>query len=258
MKMAGIARSMLALIGCLAVAGPLLADTHAAPDSPRGRRLLVVASGGDDTNATESRPKASSEHTSDGQTIVYKPPRRGAALRRGAGGVRGGSKALPTPLALAPNHVALTARRAPSLFWHIDGTPPAGARVFFSITGPMEPKPLAEAELLLPEKAGIQRLRLEPLGIALEPDAEYEWFISLVLDVEQRDKDITSGGVIRLVRDTGIEERKPSAVLYAAHGFWYDALESVSDAIAAAPQDASLRAQRNSLLKQADLGAATE
>ena len=60
------------------------------------------------------------------------------------------------------------------------------------------------------------------------------------------------------VRDTGIEDRKPSATLYAAHGFWYDALESVSDAIAADPQDPSLRAQRNSLLRQADLAAATE
>ena len=99
---------------------------------------------------------------------------------------------------------------------------------------------------------------IRPSGIVLEPDVDYEWFISLVPDIDQREDDITSGGVIRRVRDTGIEDRKPSAILYAAHGFWYDALESVSDAIAADPQDPSLRAQRNSLLRQADLDAVTE
>jgi hypothetical protein len=253
--MAGKARFTLALIASLALAGPALAGTS---ESPREGRILVVASGADTTNVREDQPKADPDRDGRDQAIVYQPPRRGAAVRRGAGGVRGGSKALPTPLALAPDHVALTAKQAPSLFWHIDGEPPASARVFFSISGPMEPKPLAEAELPRPEKAGIQRLRLEPLGIELEPDVEYEWFISLVPDVEQREEDITSGGVIRRVRDTGIESRNPSAILYAAHGFWYDALESVSDAIAASPQDASLRAQRNSLLKQADLEADSE
>ena len=138
------------------------------------------------------------------------------------------------------------------------GTTVGTSRVFFSITGPMEPKPLAEAELERPEQAGIQRLRLEPLGISLEPDVEYEWFVSLVPDIERREEDSTSGGVIRRVRNTGLEDRNPSAALYAAHGFWYDALESVSDAIEAAPEEPGLRAQRNSLLRQADLEAAAE
>jgi hypothetical protein len=219
--------------------------------------LLVVAAGEPAATVRDPEPKTNSADSSPAE-IVYRPPRRGAAIRRAAGGVRGGSKALPTPLALAPGHVALTTRQAPSLFWHIDGTLPAGARVFFTLNAPMEPNPVAETELELPQKAGIQRLRLERLGVSLEPGLEYEWFISLVPDMTRREADITSGGVIRRVNDTGIQERNPSAALYASHGFWYDALESLSDGIATSPQDSSLRAQRNSLLEQGDLGAASD
>ena len=45
---------------------------------------------------------------------------------------------------------------------------------------------------------------------------------------------------------------------YAALGLWYDALESISDAIEAAPADAVLRSQSNELLRQADLDAAVD
>jgi hypothetical protein len=41
--------------------------------------------------------------------------------------------------------------------------------------------------------------------------------------------------------------------LYAESGLWYDAVEAISELIAAAPQDAQWRQQRAMLLEQADL-----
>jgi hypothetical protein len=41
--------------------------------------------------------------------------------------------------------------------------------------------------------------------------------------------------------------------VYAAEGFWYDALDSLSRLIAASPENAELRSQRASLLEQVGL-----
>ena len=46
------------------------------------------------------------------------------------------------------------------------------------------------------------------------------------------------------------------AAAYGQAGIWYDAFESVSNAIEAHPDDASLRAQRASLLQQVGLSEA--
>jgi len=46
------------------------------------------------------------------------------------------------------------------------------------------------------------------------------------------------------------------AQAYAQAGIWYDAFESVSNAIEAHPDDPSLRAQRASLLQQVGLSEA--
>jgi len=43
------------------------------------------------------------------------------------------------------------------------------------------------------------------------------------------------------------------AALYAEGGFWYDAIGTLSSAIAASPQDATLRGERALLLEQAGL-----
>jgi hypothetical protein len=43
------------------------------------------------------------------------------------------------------------------------------------------------------------------------------------------------------------------AAIYAQNGIWYDALEAISNTIEAHPDDASLREQRASLLRQVGL-----
>lgn len=189
-----------------------------------------------------------------GKPVVYRPPRRGSPRGRVAGGVRGAT-ALPQPLALAPDHVALTTRAAPSLFWHLDGTPPENAHFVFTLALADGVEPIVERELPLPDAAGIQRIRLAELGVQLDREVEYAWSVSLLAG-DDRAADAISEGSLRRVGSDALGERAPSARVFAEQGLWYDALEALSDALDAAPTDAELLAQRDSLLHQAGLDAA--
>jgi hypothetical protein len=190
--------------------------------------------------------------------VVYVPPRRGAPRAKVGGGLRG-APALPTTLALAPVHTAETVSARPSLFWHIDSPPASDARLVFTLVDDLHVDPIAEFELPRPRRAGIQRVDLAARGVTLEPDVEYEWSIALVSDLRSRSDDRISAGYIRRVAAPAELERElATARAYAAHGLWYDALASIADAIEASPGSAALRAQRDSLLRQAHLDAAVE
>jgi hypothetical protein len=218
----------------------------------------------DETNAAEeaslrpapdSRVEAARRSRQESKKpVVYRPPRRGSPQGRVAGGVRGAT-ALPQPLALAPDHVGHTLRSTPSLFWHIDGTPPETARIVFTLVLVDGVEPILERELPIPAATGIQRVRLADLGVSLDPEVDYAWSVSLLAG-DDRAADLVSEGALRRVGADALEGRPPSARAFAEQGLWYDALEALSDALEAVPGDAELGAQRDSLLRQAGLGAA--
>jgi predicted Zn-dependent protease len=71
---------------------------------------------------------------------------------------------------------------------------------------------------------------------------------------------VIAKGVIKRVSSPGDLDKKVESVtdtekaaIYAEAGIWYDALEAISNAVDAHPEDASLREQRASLLKQVGL-----
>jgi hypothetical protein len=189
---------------------------------------------------------------------VYRPPRRGAPRAKVGGGLRG-ARALPAPQALAPAHLAQTVTAQPSLFWYIDSVPSEDCGLVFTLIDEESIDPVVEVALDPPQRPGIQRVRLADHGVSLAPGTEYEWSIALVVDPEHRAKDVVSTGYIRRVSQPAeLELRPPCVTTYADLGLWYDAVESVSDSIAAAPGDLALRHQRSSLLRQAGLDAAIE
>ena len=198
----------------------------------------------------ENSQRAANTRADNETPIVWTPPVDGAPRVRVAGGVRG-TTALPTPMALVPEHVALTTRHAPSLFWHIDAGVPEGTRLFFTLVEETEGLPLVEAELARPAKAGIQRVLLADYSIELDPEVTYQWSISLVPDIEHRSADVVATGYIQRVARP--EPGYSDAQAYAAAGIWYDALEALSDAVDASPEADAPRAQRRSLLTQAGL-----
>ena len=160
--------------------------TSAGADEPR-EPIVVASSEGPGREAASTRLVAEAVSKPAPSPIVYQPPRRGSPVRgKVGGGVRGGSKAFAAPLALVPGHLAYTVSASPSVFWHVDG-PIEGARVFFSIMDEENMEGLdTEVEIEAPKESGIHRVRLSDLGITLEEDTEYHWFISVVPDVEMK------------------------------------------------------------------------
>jgi hypothetical protein len=110
------------------------------------------------------------------------------------------------------------------------------------------------------DKAGMHRISLAKHKIELQPDVVYEWSVAIVPDVDNRSKDVIAKGVIKRINAPGDLAARVAqagdterAAIYAQAGIWYDAFEAVSNAIAAHPDDASLRTERASLLRQVGL-----
>jgi hypothetical protein len=206
--------------------------------------------------ATPATPATPARHAS----LKYTAPKNVATGTRidGDGGSRGGGGNQPSLYVLAPNHTALTTKAQPSLFWY--QSKPAGTRFELTVIEPKKPKPLLKVGAEKADQAGIHRLLLGKYNVTLTPGVTYRWAVALVPDQANRSEDVVAWGTIErtepdaefvtaLANAQGLDK----AALYAGKGFWYDALEAVTNAIDAAPKDKALRLQRATLLDQAGL-----
>ena len=176
----------------------------------------------------------------------------------GDGGSRGGGLKQPSLYVLAPNHTALTTRAQPSLFWYQRG--PATTRFELTLVEPKKAKPLLKVGADKADQPGIHRLLLGKYNVTLTPGVTYRWSVALVADQANRSQDIiASGTVLRIEPEAQFvaalagAQGLDKAAIYAGKGFWYDALEVVTNEIDAAPKDKALRLQRAALLDQAGL-----
>ena len=192
--------------------------------------------------------------------LVYKPPRKGAPApgsRRG-GGSRGMNKSVPVISLLAPDHVGLTLREQPVLFWF---TPTKqNGPVEFTLTVENADTPVVEAKLPLPAQPGLQQINLSDYKVKLSPGERYQWSVALILDAEERSANIVAMGAIERIEPNKLEQPLPSNLSkaeapkrYAEAGIWYDAVMAISDLIQSNPADTELRQQRASLLEQVGL-----
>jgi hypothetical protein len=187
----------------------------------------------------------------------YKPPLRGAPSSRVGGGTRG--IGVDTTLTvLAPDHPGLTVQSQPTLYWFVSGASDTPLEV--AINAPQSVQPLFERKLQSPNAAGFYSLALADYGVVLQPDIEYEWFVALVPDAEQRSNDVLSGGVIKRIEpDAAMQQQLTAssgserARLYAEHGLWYDMIASLNEQIAVDPKNAELHQARAALLEQVGL-----
>jgi hypothetical protein len=194
--------------------------------------------------------------------LFYKPPGdAGKIPTRVSGGARGDSGINTALFTLAPDHVALTTQAQPSLFWF--QSKPAKAKFELTVVEPKNPKALVSLTAPQADKAGIHRIKLDKYKVQLQPNVAYEWSVAIVPDPENRSKDVIAKGVIKRIDPPAnlagrIEKLSDPerAAAYAEAGIWYDALDAISNAIEAHPDDSSLREQRASLLKQVGLSEA--
>jgi len=205
--------------------------------------------------AVEAGAQPAQQQSSD--EVEYRPPLRGAPARRVGGSSRGSETALPSVSVLAPDHVGLTISEQPSLYWYI--SKPTAVRVELTLSDSGGARPLVEAAVK-GDAPGIHRLDLAQHGVRLKADTEYQWSVSLVPNPDERSNDTISSGVVKrivppreLAAQLGAVTRDAQAAAYARQGLWYDALGSLSEMIAARPDDRQLRAQRARMLEQAGL-----
>ncbi len=188
---------------------------------------------------------------------IYRPPFPNAPRVRVDGLSRGANDAALALTVLAPEHVGLTTKDQPSLFWFQSKA--ARTRFELTIVAAKEIKPILETQLDEPTNDGIQRFRLSDHGIKLKKGVDYRWSVAMVLDPDNRSKDVVASGVIRRIAPSAaLVERlakSPSdaAAIYADEGVWYDSMEALSDSIAQQPQDKVLHEERAMFFMQVGL-----
>ena len=194
-------------------------------------------------------------------TIIYKPPQRGAPGGREGAGTRGLRESLTLAVLAPQNHTGLTVQAQPVLYWYLSQETRQPVEVI--LTDQQSIKPLLTIRLNPPLQPGMQRVRLADHNIHLVPGVLYKWSVSLVRDAAQRSYDVTTAGTIERIelpnelrQQLAQASTMTAARLYATEGLWYDTIAALSELIDTRPQDTTLRQQRATVLAQEGLTAA--
>lgn len=221
-------------------------------------------------NGTSAQPAFSDElvaqanGASRDQVPLYQPPKKFTPRARVGGELRGTEGTDPEVQALVPDHVGFTSSQTPVLNWYLSKPTPHEVR--FTLIDNQSVRPLYEAPITTPKQPGIFSISIKDLGLALDPNIQYRWYVSVVRDPDSPSKDIVGGGVIErcemsdclIIFDAKITCSVQTVTENARAGFWYDAMGCLCTLIDADPTDASLRRLRAGLLKQVGLNGVAE
>jgi hypothetical protein len=159
---------------------------------------------------------------------------------------------------LASQRTGFTTESQPTLRWYISGSWPGKIEFTLNESGAVEP--VLETYIEGPADEGIYRISLSDYNISLKPNVEYEWFLVIVPDPEERSADFLGSATIQYIEPSDtLSNRLKNAkteelhYVYAEEGYWYDAIEKLSKMIEEQPGNTGLRASRAALLKQENL-----
>jgi len=202
---------------------------------------------------------AKSEPAKAASMPMFKPTNLGAPITRLGGATRSATGTVPRTEALVPEVAGQTLQAQPVLYWYLAGK--TDERIDFALIGVDPVNPMLEVTLKGPFEPGIQRIRLADYDLTLEPGLDYQWFVRVVPNPDQRLYDrVVGGGIQRVEPSAELDAKLAAAKQGEAHyalaeaGIWYDALDSLSVQIDASPENENLRAQRAALFDQVGLG----
>jgi hypothetical protein len=233
--LAVVATSMICSAGSLAAPQPPALDHSQTPPPPKDTR-------------TKEAPAE--------KEITYVPPDLGAPAVRVSGGTRGAADGGLSVDVLAPAQTGLTTQEQPTLYWYISRSVPANIR--FSMVADASNKTILDVKTPGAATAGIHGFTLKGTRVRLALNLDYQWSVTAVQSQDPSENMVASG-IIRRVqlpaadREANLRTTSEAAVHYARNGLWYDALQALSEAIRARPEDHSLQDQRSTLLRQIGL-----
>ncbi len=224
-----------------------------------GMSVVMTVVGTHTLASAEQPTPAKRIQQEDLQLPVYTPPKKLTPRARVGGTLRGSDGHEPELVALVPDHVGLTVKQTPTLNWYL--SKPTTYPLRFTLNDTQKVAPLYEGPLPTPAKAGVQSIDLKALGLPLEPNVQYRWFVSASPNSESPSRDIVAGGMIErcefneclTVTSVNLTCDRESVRTNALIGFWYDAMGCVCSMIEKEPTDPSLRRLRAALLRQVGL-----
>ncbi|KPA18411.1 membrane or secreted protein containing DUF928 [Candidatus Magnetomorum sp. HK-1] len=167
----------------------------------------------------------------------------------------------PFPTRLAPiasEQTGYTSKKQPNLYWYISA--PFHGPMEFKLNEPLISKPILSVKLTGFPSEGIYEIKLSDYNIELKSNVEYEWFITIITDAEERSGDIYASATIKYVEpssslNTALSHASKDYYysVYAKNGYWYDAISSLSKLIKGSETIKKYRLHRAALLKQVNL-----
>ena len=224
-----------------------------------GFGLQLTVAGGHILGAADKAPTAKAGQQDDSPPLIYTPPKKPTPRARVGGALRGTDSSEPELVALVPDHVGLTVKQTPTLNWYL--SKPTTYPLRFTLNDTQKIIPVYEGSLPVPTQAGVQSIDLKKLGLTLEPNVQYRWFVSASPNPESPSRDIVAGGMIErcelseclTITTVNLTCDRESVRTNALIGFWYDAMGCVCSLIEKEPNDPSLRRLRAALLRQVGL-----
>ena len=195
---------------------------------------------------------------------LYTPPKKFTPRARVGGDVRGTDGTDPEVKALVPDHVGYTVKETPAVNWFMSKS--TVYQVRFTLRDDRSTRSFQEKIIPTPKQPGIYTINLKDLGLVLEPNVQYKWFVSVIRDAQSPSKDIVAGGVIErgelseflTERDIKLDCTDQSVMDNARAGLWYDAMGCLCNLIDADPKNDKLRRLRARLLKDVGLNGVAE
>jgi hypothetical protein len=195
---------------------------------------------------------------------LYTPPKKFTPRARVGGDMRGTEGTDPEVKALVPDHVGYTVQENPAVNWFL--SKPTIHQVRFTLRDDRSTRAFHEKIIPTPKEPGIYTIKLKDLGLVLEPNVQYKWFVSVIRDADSPSKDIVAGGVIERCelseclteRDMKLGCSDQTVMDNARAGLWYDAMGCLCNLIDADPKNDKLRRLRARLLKDVGLNGVAE
>ena len=212
---------------------------------------------------TNAAPETPAPAPASHKPIIFHAPSdasNGIMPIRVGGGSRGDKEGAPRLQLLVPDGKGITTQAEPSLYFYL--SKPAETFCEITVTEPKHSKPLFAQKTPVLKQSGILAIRMAKYGVEFKPGVTYRWSVAVVMDPEKRSGDIIVTGVIQRVEaspelkaDLAKASDADKAAVYAEHGIFYDALQTISEQLAKSPHEQTLLDQRATLLKQVGIDA---